>query len=209
MQRLEVWRDPVWLWTDNAAKSPDKARVHGNLGKACLSAGDAACAERAFARAVALDPRLDAARNGLASVLLDHHRDYEGASRVISEALARSPDFVPALVNLGVLQLRTGRAEAAAATLERAARLEPNDRAVLSNLATVLVSLRRYDQAAVVLDHGLRVWPFDGRLHALSSLASLERGDLAQSRRSARLALAANPNDEVAQAVRSRLDAQP
>jgi Flp pilus assembly protein TadD len=205
MVRLEVWRDPVRLWADNARTTPNKGRVHGNLGKACLDAGDAECAERAFARALALDPGLDAARNGLATVLIDLRRDYAGAERELASLLERSPDFVPALVNRGVVQLRRGNPQAAAVTLERALRLEPTDRAALLNFATALTVARRFDAATAVLDHAVQVWPFDARLLALQSLVRLEQGDRERAGQSLTRALAADPNDDVARSVQQRL----
>ena len=114
--RVEAWRDPVQLWGDNAAKTPLKARVHGQLGKACLETGQRDCAWRAFARAVALDPSRVDAENGLASVLIDLDGDLPRAEEQLRTLLARDPDNVPALVNLGVVQLRTNRPAAAFST---------------------------------------------------------------------------------------------
>jgi protein O-mannosyl-transferase len=207
--RLELWRDPVRLWTDNARKAPNKARVHGNLAHACLEAGDVSCAERAFTRALEIDPRLDAAQNGLARILIDVRRDYAGAERELAAVLGRSPHYLPALVNRGVVQLRTGNVPAAAVLFEDAVRLEPNDRAALTNLATALIALRRLEPAASVVEHGLRVWPFHGRLHALESLVRVEQGDSRRARDSLRRALAVDPRDEVALMVQQRLDQRP
>jgi protein O-mannosyl-transferase len=209
VMRLEVWRDPVQLWTHNAAKAPNKARVHGNLGDACLHAGDMTCAEQAFTRALALDPTLDAARNGVARILIDARSDYAGAERELTTVLDRSPRYVPALVNRGVLELRRGNPRAAAVFLEQAARLEPTDRAVLANLATALIALRRFDDAALVVEHGIRVWPFHARLIALESLVRVEQGDIGRARASVARALAVDPHDNIARTVERRLAATP
>ena len=55
-QRNEVWRDPVRLFADTAAKSPGKARVHTNLGNALRQAGDPRGALAVYERAIELDP---------------------------------------------------------------------------------------------------------------------------------------------------------
>ncbi len=57
--RNSVWRSDVALWQDAAKKSPQKARVHYNLGAAWARAGDLARAEESFTRALALDPEDD------------------------------------------------------------------------------------------------------------------------------------------------------
>jgi hypothetical protein len=57
MWRVSLWRDPVALWSDAAAKAPYKSRCWNNLGMANLAAGREAEAVMAFSRAVYLDPR--------------------------------------------------------------------------------------------------------------------------------------------------------
>ena len=67
-QRNLVWKTPVTLWEDNAKKSPNKARVHGNLGKAYLDAKEYEKARREFEKAIALNPRLLGAYDNLAVI---------------------------------------------------------------------------------------------------------------------------------------------
>jgi len=57
--RNDVWRSDLALWQDAAEKSPQKARVHYNLGAAWARAGDIGQAETSFASALALDPNDD------------------------------------------------------------------------------------------------------------------------------------------------------
>jgi len=54
--RNAVYRDEVAFWSDVAVKAPGNARAHNNLGYALALAGRDADAERAFLRAMALDP---------------------------------------------------------------------------------------------------------------------------------------------------------
>jgi len=56
----QAWRDPVAMWEDAARKSPGKARVHWNLGKAYFEKRDYDRARAATERALALDPGLTA-----------------------------------------------------------------------------------------------------------------------------------------------------
>ena len=54
--RNYVWRTDLALWQDAAEKSPQKARVHYNLGAAWARAGDIVRAEQSFTTALALEP---------------------------------------------------------------------------------------------------------------------------------------------------------
>lgn len=53
-RRNEVWRTPLALWADAAARSPGKGRPHANLCRALLLAGDPHRAVAACGRALAL-----------------------------------------------------------------------------------------------------------------------------------------------------------
>lgn len=54
--RNEDYRSAMALWARTAQQSPEKPRVWNNLGVACRDAGETACAEMAFRRAMVLDP---------------------------------------------------------------------------------------------------------------------------------------------------------
>ncbi len=203
--RVEAWRDPLRLWADNAAKTPLKARVQGQLGKACLAAGQRDCAWRAFARATALDPsRLDA-ENGLASVLIDLDGDLPRAEEQLRTLLAREPGYLPALVNLGVVQLRTNRPAAAFGTLSRALIAEPSDRLVLLNFASAALAIGRADAAFAAADRGVRVWPRQAAFYALRGLAGLQSGRVADALRDADNADTFDPSEPLNSVLRARL----
>ena len=203
--RVEAWRDPVRLWADNAAKTPLKARVQGQLGKACLEAAQRDCAWRAFARAAALDPSRVDAENGLASVLINLDGDLPRAEEQLRTLLAREPGYVPALVNLGVVQLRTNRPAAAFSTLLRALKAEPSDRLVLLNLASAALAIGRSDAAFAAADRGVRVWPRHAAFYALRGLAGLESGRVADAQRDAGSAETLDPTEPLNAVLRDRL----
>jgi hypothetical protein len=66
--RNQVYTSEVSLWEDTARKSPDKARVHNNLGNAYLLANKNDDARREFTLALKLDPLLYQARYNLLHV---------------------------------------------------------------------------------------------------------------------------------------------
>jgi hypothetical protein len=55
--RNELWREPISLWQDAAAKSPKKARVYANVGTALHHAGRLDEAIQYYCLALALDPK--------------------------------------------------------------------------------------------------------------------------------------------------------
>lgn len=63
--RNQVYATEISLWEDTAKKSPNKARVHNNLGYAYLLAQRRAEARREFTAALQLDPDLYKARYNL------------------------------------------------------------------------------------------------------------------------------------------------
>ena len=63
--RNQVYRDEISLWQDTALKSPNKARVHNNLGHAYLLAHQHDSARSEFIRALELDPAMYQARYNL------------------------------------------------------------------------------------------------------------------------------------------------
>ena len=63
--RNQVYASEISLWQDAALKSPDKARVHNNLGYAYLLAQRTDDARREFAAALELDPNHFRARYNL------------------------------------------------------------------------------------------------------------------------------------------------
>jgi tetratricopeptide (TPR) repeat protein len=63
--RNQVYADEIRLWQDTAAKSPNKARVHNNLGHAYLLARRHDEARHEFITALQLDPQFFQARHNL------------------------------------------------------------------------------------------------------------------------------------------------
>lgn len=69
VQRNEIWRDGISLWSDAAAKSPGKWRIWNNLGASYGRAGRLEESADAFRRAVELWPESLTIRQNLATTL--------------------------------------------------------------------------------------------------------------------------------------------
>lgn len=78
-RRNEVYRDEVAFWSDVAAKSPQNARAFNNLGIALAERCDLPGAERAWRRALELDPGF--VRTAVNLRLLIEDRTYAGKCR--------------------------------------------------------------------------------------------------------------------------------
>lgn len=76
--RNRIYHDQVTFWADTARKSPNKARVHNNLGYACAQAGDLDRALSEFRVALTLDPDYATAQQNLLNTWMEKQRRKEG-----------------------------------------------------------------------------------------------------------------------------------
>lgn len=76
--RNEDYRSELALWARTVQQSPQKARPWNNLGVACAAAGEPACAEEAWRRALALEP---ADRKAAVNLHFLRQRTREAAAR--------------------------------------------------------------------------------------------------------------------------------
>jgi predicted CXXCH cytochrome family protein len=172
------------------------------------------------------------------AALLTARRDMAGAEAAYLAALARQPDFLPALVNLANLEEARGRIDAADLLLRRAVAAHPDQADARYALALLLVRRGRVAEALDPLATAARLVPDDPRypyaqalaLHRLGripeavavlerqprhrdsliALATIERdrGNRAAAERHAAAALALDPNDREAAALLAQLRGQ-
>jgi tetratricopeptide (TPR) repeat protein len=64
-QRNKVWKDELTLWEDAIQKSPHKARVYVNRGRALIIQGNFSQAKPDFEKAIKIDPNFAAAYSNL------------------------------------------------------------------------------------------------------------------------------------------------
>jgi tetratricopeptide (TPR) repeat protein len=94
-------------------------------GRAALDAGDAPLAITDFREALRLDPALTDAQGPLASALARASR-FDELAAFVDSALARRPDDSAMLYYRGVARRSAGDLEAALASFQRAAALDPS-----------------------------------------------------------------------------------
>ena len=105
--------DAVREFERATALDPTNASYWTNLGNAKREVRDFAAAERAYRRALDLDARGSDAANGLGVLLVESHRPAE-AVPWLERAVAASPDFVEARLNLGIALQQSGQIDDAA-----------------------------------------------------------------------------------------------
>jgi tetratricopeptide (TPR) repeat protein len=125
-RRNELYGDPVALWTETVAHSPDNARAHNNLGTALGSERRMPEAIAEFQKAIALKPDFAQAQDHLGSALLSTGRTSD-AILEYRAAIRSEPDFAIAHFNLGSAEAHIGMTAQAAAEYREAARCEPDN----------------------------------------------------------------------------------
>ena len=105
--------DAVREFVRATALDPTNASYWTNLGNARREVRDFAAAEQAYRRALDLDARGSDAANGLGVLLVESHRPAE-AVPWLERAVAASPDFVEARLNLGIALQQSGQIDDAA-----------------------------------------------------------------------------------------------
>ena len=127
-------------------------------------------------------------------------RTSEGVAH-FEKSLALKPDNVPALLNLGRAAEQRGALGEAATRLRAAYAIDPADRAVLVNLATVEVKLGHPDAAVPLYREALRLGTSDAHLaHNGLGVALMSQGKAAEAAEEFREALLLRPDYDFARA---------
>lgn len=129
----QAWEPAIVAFNHVLALDPKRPGIHYQLGRVYLgryretrSAEDKAAAMREFAAELTVDSGNADAAYELGNIQAESG-DLEAAGKQFALVLKREPDFEEALVGLAGVDLSTNKPEAAAALLEHATRLRPDD----------------------------------------------------------------------------------
>ncbi len=145
--RNRVYRSPIALWTDTAAKVPDNPRARNDLGTALDAAGDKLRAEAEFTAAVRADPAYAPAQYNLGALLLESGRPAEALPH-LEEALSAPRHRAELRLDLGDALARLGRLPEAREDDREAVRLKPASLVAVFQLGDHLAASGRYGEAA-------------------------------------------------------------
>ncbi len=159
-RQLGVWHDTRALFTHLLTLEERNFVAHNNLAEALEQDGDLAGAQRHYARALELHPRMPPVRVNLARVLRAQG-ELEAARLELERALADDPGLTRARADLGALLAGLGRDGEALEHLRRARADLPEDAALLNVLAWVLATSASHaePQEALALAERLSAGP--------------------------------------------------
>jgi Flp pilus assembly protein TadD len=188
VRRNEDYRSELSVWADVAAKRPDSARAHVNLGVAYERRGmlDEAVAE--YRRALRLDPEYLSAHYNL-GVAYERQGKTDEAIHEYTEELKVFYGHPLARNNLGVALLRQGRAAEAAGQLAVLVKLQPNYAPARNNLGLALFRQGFFDRAADSFRRALRLEPREPLFHGNLALALAVQGRTDEAGEEYRVAL--------------------
>jgi len=149
--RNRTWSDPLRLWRDSVAKSPDEPRAWANLGKIYRNRKELGPALWAYQQAERVDPKnTDVLLNlsGLYSQLNLDDRALEAAER----AVALKPQNPQVLLAMGEAASEAGQAQAALTWFLRAREISPADPQVLEKLGNQYLDLDQPEPARALFE---------------------------------------------------------
>ncbi len=163
--RNRVWNDEIAFARDCVAKSPNKARVHLNLGSAYVVGGLYEKALEATEEAIRLDPRSAEAYYNL-SIIYQKRGALEQAVAMGKRSLTLDPEFYMAHYTLGTIYFEKGQYPEAEEAFGKFLEAFPAFPETHHLLAVVCVAQRKFDKAVAEFERELRINPY----HTLSHL---------------------------------------
>jgi tetratricopeptide (TPR) repeat protein len=168
-RRNQEYGNPLDLWADTVANSPDNFFAHYNYGSELEKIpGRSNDAIAQFEEALRLNPQLVEAHFFLGCALQNEPGRLPEAVAQYEAALKIAPDYYQAHTNLGNLLAAQGKIQEAIAHYEAALRLRPDIAEIHFNLALVLSGIPgRTGEAVEHLKAGLRLQPDDPQAREL------------------------------------------
>lgn len=176
---------------------PESPAMQYNLGVASCLVGRQERAKECLKRALdpAVFPQADQARLCLRMIEIYEKPDAD-AKRDVEEALAKSPDYLPALLASARLKRIEGEGKAAAEVLRKATASYPDFAPGLIELAELLNETGDPDAAYPLAVRAKDLLPGDARVAALTGKLAFVRKDYAWAARLLQEASASYPQDD-------------
>jgi tetratricopeptide (TPR) repeat protein len=137
--------------------TPNSPVVHSMIGRVYCQQRRWADAERAFARALEIDPESEIAHDGMASVMLGTARDEQAAVHAL-RAVGLLHDFPIAHYHLGVALVHLGRYERAAIAMSVAVSMAPGMLHAHRYLVALYMRLNNPERAMAHRKIARRLW---------------------------------------------------
>jgi tetratricopeptide (TPR) repeat protein len=164
IDRNNVWKDSLMLWTDTVVKSPDSAIAHNNLGDVYASQSQWNRASTEYQTAVRLKPDYADAHYNLGFVY-ESQGQWDSAIAEYQTAVRLKPDYVDAHYNLGFVYASKGQWERAIEEDLAVLRLQPDYASAYNELAFAYASQGEWDSAIAEYQTALRLKPDYAEAH--------------------------------------------
>ena len=216
--RNAVWHDDISILTDCLKKSPDKERVHMNLGVAFSDKGhidralfhyyQALKIHRRFIKPENSETEETAARNtaddtreGLNIDLLNNlanalirKGNVDAAEPYLLEIIKQAPENAIAYSNLGLARSKAGNREAAVRFYRKALRLDPDYAKARNNLGIELVFTGRAAEAIAQFSKAIELNPDYAEAHNNLGVRLASQGRFSEATTHFSKAIAARPD---------------
>jgi len=171
-EALGDWASAKRAWMA-AARLKDSAWTWNNIGNVLVRDGDEEGAERAFRRAVELNPGFVTTYGNL-GILLEEKGDLEGAVALNRKALSIDPGYAPAYFNLGRIHYGMKDLADAERYLSKAISLDPGHSEAMVYMALVLDKSGRSEEAKDILRSALAADPKNDKAKRLLRVLELD-----------------------------------
>ena len=121
-------------------------------------------------------------------------RNYRTAEKQYQTILAKDPNNLDALSNLGVVYFRSGKTQSAESTLTQALAIAPDDASVLTTLGIVHYRQSRFDEALKELRKAIEINPNSATAHNYLGITASQKGRQQEAEREMLQAVAKDPN---------------
>ncbi len=189
------------LYREALAVQPALADVRINYGRFLETQGRVEAAAREYRAAIEDEPWLASAHYNLGTALLRLGSAPDEAVEHLKEAIHLQPDYVDALVNLGIVRASSGEETAAGDLFRRAVDAGPDDANALSNLGTYHLQRGAVRDAVEILERATVAAPGRADVAANLAVAYFQLGNATEARRYAQGALGLDPGQAVARQV--------
>jgi Flp pilus assembly protein TadD len=121
--------------------------------------------------------------------------NYKAAEKQYQQILAKDPNNLDALSNLGVVYVRSGNLRSAESTLKKAVAIAPDNDFLLTTLGVVQYRQSKFDEAIAELRKAIAINPNSATAHNYLGIAASQKGRQQEAEKEIFQALANNPDD--------------
>ncbi|MCP4686932.1 MAG: tetratricopeptide repeat protein, partial [Desulfobacterales bacterium] len=180
--RNRVWKDPLTLWADAAAKNPENHRARSNHGIALYKMGKKTEGEAHLRAALELKPDFAPGHFNL-GIAREGRGDLDGAAESYTEAARLKKKYIEPRMNLGVLRGVQGRFDEAADHFKWVLKRKPRSAAAHTNLGVALGRQGKNPEAVAHYRKALEIKPDSGNTHYYLGLALARQGSAEEAAR--------------------------